>query len=362
MGMTAKERVRLALEHKETDIPPFSWGFGMSYPAKEDLARHVKLPSVDALEPYLSAVDDCAWVNADYIGPKERNGYDSERVRTDVWGVRWKYQSFGAGGYEEMDGNPLAEIESEEEFDAYMLPSPDWWDYSTLRDKIAVINSAGEKAIKIGNGNIFETVTYMRGLENILMDIYINPELLHHMLRKVTDYYIGFFDRVLSAAQGEIDIVFTADDLGTQNGLMMSPEAIGEFIAPYHKELNELLHSYGVKVMYHSCGAVSEAVQALIDCGVDVLESLQFYTVGMDPVDLKARFGDGICFHGGVSVQKTLVTGSTQAVADEVEWLAGSLGKGGGYILAPAHIVQAGTPPENVMAMLAAAGRRLLPE
>ena len=357
MSMTPRERIRLALEHKETDITPFSWGFGINHPAKVDLVAHMGLESVAELDRRMAELDDCAWVSPDYIGPKLADPGDGSW--TDVWGVRRKFVSFGAGGYDEICHYPLDGMEEAEELEDYPFPSPDWWDFSCLPEKIAEINAGPTKAIKLGNGNIFETATYMRGLENILMDIYVNPEFLHALLQKVTDYYLGYFSRALKAAGGEIDIIFTADDVGTQTGLLMSPEAIREFITDYHRPLNDLIHSFGAKVMYHSCGAAVQAIPDLIDCGVDVLESLQFYTTGMDPEDLQTRFGDRLCFHGGVSVQKTMVFGSAQDVRDEVARLLSTLGREGGYILAPAHFIQAGTPPENVLAMLEAAGRPL---
>ena len=94
-----------------------------------------------------------------------------------------------------------------------------------------------------------------------------------------------------------------------------------------------------------------EAVDGLIDMGIDVLQALQFSAVGMDPCELKRRFGERLCFEGGVSVQTTLPFGTVEDVQQEVEKLITILGKGGGYILGPSHAIQAGTPPENVVAL-----------
>jgi uroporphyrinogen decarboxylase len=98
-----------------------------------------------------------------------------------------------------------------------------------------------------------------------------------------------------------------------------------------------------------------EAVEGLIDMEIDVLQALQFSAVGMDPAELKRRFGDRLCFEGGVSVQTTLPFGSPEDVRREVEELIAVLGENGGYILGPSHAVQAGTPPENIVAMFDAA-------
>ena len=110
-----------------------------------------------------------------------------------------------------------------------------------------------------------------------------------------------------------------------------------------------------MRVIYHTDGAATEMVPGLIDAGIDVLQALQFSAKGMAPRVLKDRFGDRLCFEGGVSVQTTLPFGTVEDVRAEVEELIGVLGKGGGYILGPSHAIQAGTPPENVVAMFDAA-------
>jgi uroporphyrinogen decarboxylase len=94
-----------------------------------------------------------------------------------------------------------------------------------------------------------------------------------------------------------------------------------------------------------------EAVDGLVEMGIDVLQALQFSAEGMDPVVLKQRTGDRLCYEGGVSVQTTLPFGTPEQVRDEVENLITVLGKGGGYVLGPSHQIQDGTPPENIVAM-----------
>lgn len=356
--MEPRDRVLQALQHKETDQIPFSWGFGVNEPAKVDLMKYLGMETMEELDEYLLSVDDVRWVWPAYVGPQGRCCYDDEGVRTDEFGVKWKYIGVKeGGGYEEQYENPLKDAESPEDVKDYLFPDPSWWDMSVLPEQIRKINAEKRYAIKIGNGNPFERVSWMLGFENTLISLMINPELIHHLMDRATNYFIGFFDAAIEAAGGMIDLVFTADDLAGQEGLLMSPEQIEEFIAPYHKRLNDFLHGKGIKILYHSCGAVMEAVPQLIGCGVDVLESLQFYTRGMEPELLKDRFGADMCFHGGVSVQKTLVTGTPEDVRQEVAMLKKVLGRQGGYILAPAHHVQAGTPPENLLAMLEEAGR-----
>jgi uroporphyrinogen decarboxylase len=145
--------------------------------------------------------------------------------------------------------------------------------------------------------------------------------------------------------------VFTADDIGGQDGLLISLKMWEQFIKPYHVRLNAAIHEHGARVIYHSDGGIMDAVAGLIDMKIDVLQALQFDATGMDAVQLKALYGGRLSFQGGVSVQKTLPFGTPDQVREEVEHLISTLGRNGGYILGPSHCIQAGTPPENIYAM-----------
>jgi uroporphyrinogen decarboxylase len=97
-------------------------------------------------------------------------------------------------------------------------------------------------------------------------------------------------------------------------------------------------------------------IPGLIEIGTDVLDALQFSADGMDPAEIKAKFGDRLCFHGGMDVQSTLPRGSTEDVRRVVRERIGVLARDGGYILAPTHNIQVDTPPENILAMYSEAG------
>jgi uroporphyrinogen decarboxylase len=207
----------------------------------------------------------------------------------------------------------------------------------------------------VTNGNIFETSWHMRGFEAMLMDVMSDEELVHAIMGRVTDFYIAYFSSILEAAPGQIDLVFTADDIGDQRGLLMPYDRWERMLKPYHQRLNRAIHEHGVKVIYHTDGAIMDAVSGLIDMGIDVLQALQFSADNMDPVRMKSEHGSRLCFEGGVSVQTTLPFGTTAQVLAEVEERIKVLGRDGGYILGPSHWIQAGTPPENIAAMFDAA-------
>jgi uroporphyrinogen decarboxylase len=318
---------------------------GINPPAYVELERLLQRKRGISVQAYLEPLIDIKTVGPEYVGPPLD-------VREDIWGVRREPVSYGSGSYNEIDHYPLASAEDVGDLVEHRWPSADWFDYSVLPVRIAAQQSEREYCLMVTNGNIFETSWYMRGFERMFLDIVLHPELVHEIMRRVTDYYVEYFTRVLSAAQGGIDLVFTADDVAGQKGEFMSRDQWEEFIKPYHTRLNAAIHQFdGVKVIYHSDGAVMDIAAGFIEMGIDILQALQFSARGMDPHTLKRKYGEQLCFEGGVSVQTTLPFGTVEDVRAEVEELISTLGKGGGYILGPSHAIQAGTPPENILAM-----------
>lgn len=343
--LSSRERVRLALAHQETDRVPIAMVCsGINEPARSAFAAFVRSKGHGDLESYLDGLLDIKTVGPRYMGPRLEPG-------ADIWGVRRKPASYGAGSYDEIEHHPLAGAGTMDQLAEHTWPRPDWFDYSVLPEQIAAAQAGGPRCIMAANGNVFESSWYMRGFEQMLMDLAICPEFAHGLMSRVTDFYVEYFKRILSAARGEIDLVFTADDIGGQNGLLLSLEMWERFIKPHHVRLNAAIHEYGARVIYHSDGAVMDAVPGLIDMGIDVLQALQFDAAGMDAAKLKSAYGSRLCFEGGVSVQRTLPFGTPDQVRAEVEHLIATLGRNGGYILGPSHCIQAGTPPENIHAM-----------
>ena len=317
---------------------------GINEPARGILADHLRRTRQLDLEAFLEDTLDIAQVGPRYAGPALAPG-------EDIWGVVRKPVSYGPASYSEIAHHPLAGAATVDDLRRHRWPNTDLFDYSVMPAHIAAAQKVRERCLMIANANVFESSWYMRGFEQMFMDLMLNPEFVHELMERVTCFYIEHFTRILSSARGGIDLAFTADDIGGQNGLLMSLDTWAEFIKPCHARLNKVIHEFGVKVIYHSDGAVMGAVGGLVDMGIDVLQALQFDADGMDPARLKADYGHRLCFEGGVSVQRTLPFGTPEAVRAETERLIRTLGKDGGYILGPAHAIQAGTPPENIMAM-----------
>lgn len=343
--ISSRERVRLALDHQATDrIPIAMVCSGINAPADRAFDALLRRERGVDLQSYLQNTLDIRYVNPGYIGP-------SLPPNVDMWGVRRKPVHYGLSSYDEIEYYPLACAQTPADLVKFPWPTPEWFDYEALDTSITSANVDGEHCLMISNGNIFETSWYMRGFEQIFLDLIDNTELAHALFERVTNFYIAHFTRLLQVAHGRVDLAFTADDIAGQHGLLMSLGMWEQFIQPYHNRLNKAIHEFGVKVIYHSDGAVQKAVSRLLEMGIDILQALQFSADGMDPSELKAKFGNRLCFEGGVSVQTTLPFGTPDDVRAEAKMLINVLGKDGGYILGPSHAIQAGTPPENVLAM-----------
>lgn len=127
------------------------------------------------------------------------------------------------------------------------------------------------------------------------------------------------------------------------------------FVKPRLAKLAGLAHGHGVRLLFHSCGAIRPLIGDLVEIGVDILDPLQAAAGGMDPQTLKDAYGDRLCLHGGICTQYLLPRGTADEVRAEVRRRIGILGRGGGYILAPCHVLQTDVPTANILAMIEAA-------
>ena len=104
-------------------------------------------------------------------------------------------------------------------------------------------------------------------------------------------------------------------DFGHQQGLLFSPNMWADFFAQNIKQLCDLAHGYGVRVMMHSCGAIARLIPMLIEAGVDILDPVQVSAAGMEPAGLAAAFGERLVFHGGIDTQHVLPVASSEESA-----------------------------------------------
>ncbi|PHV69659.1 methyltransferase [Sporanaerobium hydrogeniformans] len=188
------------------------------------------------------------------------------------------------------------------------------------------------------------------GMETALMNMIANPEIYEAVNEKVMDFYLKANEIFYEATKGKIHAVLIGNDMGSQRGLMLSPEMVRRFIIPGCKKLVEQAHSYGLKVIYHSCGSIVDIIPDLIEAGVDIVHPIQALAAGMDPTSLKNKFGEKVSFCGGVDTQDLLVNGTTTQVQAKVKELREIFPTG--LIISPSHeAILKDIPPANIKAL-----------
>jgi uroporphyrinogen decarboxylase len=248
---------------------------------------------------------------------------------------------------EDMPG-ALAAASSLAEIEAFPWPSPDILGHSHLPEQIRRHES---HALVYGFADVWQRPALVRGWEQMFVDMTERPGWCHFLSRKFTDFYLEDYTRAAETTNGRIDFFLVISDLGSQRGPLISLRMFREFVAPYLKEMIDLIHRLGARVLYHSCGAIRPFIPALIELGVDLLDPIQPAGPDMRPERLKADFGDRLCFHGGIDMQNVLPSASAARTSAEVRRYCETLGRNGGYILGPAHLFQPDVPPENILAV-----------
>lgn len=195
----------------------------------------------------------------------------------------------------------------------------------------------------------------IRGVEEWYVSTVIRREFVHELFRRETDIALRNLAKLNAAAGQYVDVVFTCGtDFGTQTGTFCSSETFRELYMPYYKKVNGWIHeNTNWKTFKHCCGAVESFMELFIEAGFDVINPVQCSAVGMDPKVLKERYGSRLTFWGGgVDTQKTLPFGTKEQVRDEVLRRCEIFSKDGGFVFNAVHNIQAGTPVENIAAMI----------
>jgi uroporphyrinogen decarboxylase len=173
------------------------------------------------------------------------------------------------------------------------------------------------------------------------------------MLDRLVEFKCAYWERALREIGDLVDVVIEADDLASQNALLMSPKTYRSLIKPHHQRLFSFIKDQdAVKVFYHSCGAIRPLIGDLIDMGIDILNPVQISAKDMDLRELKQEFGQDVVFWGGgVDTQGVFYSGTPDQVREDVKRNIEALAPDGGFVFAAVHDIQADVPPENILAM-----------
>lgn len=362
-NLSSKERVKLAATHVQPDRPPIQ-----TYLTPEIAA---------ALNDYLAgrSIEEAFEIDFRHVGPaggSHRRFGDTPRQAEnapsgtaevyDEWGTGYSRVRNSAGGeYLEATDLALARIQTMDDVRSYRWPSADNHDYSVIPEQIERVK---DYAVCLGSAGIPDIINGIgrgRGMEQVLVDIATEDEVGIAIIDARVDYYYEWSRRGLEAGAGRIDILCLGEDLGSQKGPTMSPACFDSFFRPRLERFYKLAHDYGALAMMHSCGSTRKLMPRLIEMGLNILDAVQPEPIGMQPEELKAEFGGKLTFCGMISTQQTLPRASVEQCRAEARHRLDVIGKGGGYVFAPAHCIQPDTPIENVLAIYEeATGKPLL--
>lgn len=356
--MTSRQRLELTCRHRNPDRFPIDYQAKrvMDQRLKEYFGVNTERELLDLLgcDLYHLSARDISQNEAClpiYRGPQLPV---SQNERTCPLGIRYQRLDYDYKlGADEALAGPLENAESPKDILNHPWPKPEWFDVQAL---IPECEENADRVIVSGFWTaVFGNAYRMHGFENFLMNLALKPELIKTLIDRLTDFYLELNERLFSSLKGKIDIFFFGNDFGSQNGLLFSHEMWREFYFENYRKIIDLAHSYGLKVMTHSCGSIRGILPDLIEAGVELLDPVQLTAEDMDPAGLKEDFGRDIVFHGAIDTQGILPVASTEEVEQHVRDVMRVLGRDGGYIFAPCNAIQSDTPPENVEAMYRAA-------
>lgn len=290
---------------------------------------------------------------------KQRNDFSKYTVdfpagaRVDEWGIGW-VRTPSSYHFEHIV-HPLEKATTVEEIREYPFPDVDAdYRYAGLPNRVRQIKDQGfavsGRATAVG-GTVFWPAYKLRSMEQLLIDFMVNPDIAEALLAEVTRRISLLAQRM---AEASVDILHLADDLGTQLAPMISLSTFREFIKPGLATVVDSAKQVkpDILVLFHSDGHVQEFIPDLVEIGIDILNPVQ--PECMNPADIKREYGDYLAFWGTVGTQTTMPFGTKEEVRRVVRERIDTVGKGGGLLIAPTHVIEPEVPWENIMAFVEA--------
>jgi uroporphyrinogen decarboxylase len=318
-------------------------GYTLSY--SEDLSYRI---SANGIRTKLGS--DCVVVGgqvAKNFIPQTVSALKSGDIATNEFGMHMKPTAL----YVEAVKCPLDEIETAAEAEAFPFPDP--FAEGRMENAKRDIDLFGKDYFIIGNCELtlFEMAWHMTGLEKYLIGMACGEEWIDALNDKVEHFSTGIAEQLVRAG---VDAIWLGEDLGSQVSTLISPDMWRRLFRPRHERIIQKLKAINpnIIIIIHSDGAVAPMLEDFIEMGVDVYNPVQPNVPGSDPQELADKYSGRISFFGGIDQQQLLPGGNLAEIEKEMKTRAKILGKNGGYLMAPAHIIQADVSPETVEGML----------
>jgi uroporphyrinogen decarboxylase len=394
MKMTSRERIVEVINHRQTDILPIDFGAmrstGISIIAYDQLRKYLNidigLPKMydvfqqlaepdeeilnllggDVVQAHrLSPAFGCSikkWRKMtlasgfDCLVPENYNPRINQDGSQDIIEGNTVIAHMPSGGlYFDSTVFPMSHIESFDDIDAITFPQMTDEELDFIENEVKNLYQSTNRAILFAfGGNILEAGESYWGFEKFFEYMLTEPELVQYWCEKLTKTYLYDLEKIMPRISNYINIIQFGDDLGTQQSMLISKNTYREMIKPYHQKLYSYIQNNysNVKVFLHSCGAISELIPDLIEAGVQILNPVQISASGMNPIELKKKYGNNLVFWGGGSnMQKTALIGTINEIKAETRELIEIFSQGGGYVFNQVHNIQANVTPERVLAI-----------
>lgn len=333
------ERFIATIERNPVDRPA-SW-LGLPAPsAHSGLLNYFKINNIGEMT---YAIDDDVYpVELPYNSPTSNAIYAAFDFAKDFEGNN-EDRTLTAAGFFEDYSDPS-------KIDDFEWPDPKKYIDPELCRKAVDDAPEGKAIMGVLWSAHFQDACAAFGMEEALMKMLMEPEMFQAVIDRILEFYLEANEIFYKATEGKIHAVLIGNDLGSQTGLMLSPELIRNVVLPGTRKLVEQAHRYGLKVIHHSCGAIRDIIGDLIDVGCDVIHPIQALAAGMEPQGLKNDFGDRVTFCGGVDAQFLLVNGNRDDVCNKVNELKRIFPTG--LIVSPSHeAILPDIPPSNIEAL-----------
>ncbi len=336
MAMTSRERVLLALEHKEADrvaIHDSPWATTIARWRKEGLPEDVSPAEYFGFEFAGQGFNNTARFPAEVI--EETEEYRIVKNADGAIRKDWKNRT----STPELLGFTLSTRRAWEEHRERFAWSDDRVDWDNALARNRELRESG-KFVTFSTAFGYDRMAMVVGPENLLMAMVEDPEWVYDVLGTSIDICIAALEE-MTGRGFEFDGCYVCDDLGYKHRPFFSPAMYRELLFPHHKRFCDAAHALGLKVILHSCGNVNQHVPALIEAGFDCLQPLEV-KAGMDLLQLKRDYGDVWAFMGGIDV-RAMAHPDPKVIEEEIRTKIPVAMKGGGYIFHSDHSV-----PDNV--------------
>lgn len=340
--MDHKERFYRTIERQEVDYPA-SW-LGLPDPkAVKGLTDYFKVDSIDGLREAIQ--DDVYPVELPYHSPSGDAIYMAlDFAKKGI--IDNEHRTLNAPGFFENVSDP-------ERIDDFDWPDPaEHIDPDECRSVVENV-LPGRAVLGVIWSSYFQDAWAAFGMENACVQMLIAPDMFRAIVERIVNFYLKANEIFYQATRGKLDAVLIGNDFGTQSGLVISPDSIREFALEGTRKLVDQAHSYGIKVIYHSCGSIYDIIPELIEAGVDAIHPMQALAANMEAEKLQKEFAHKVSFVGGLDAQYLLVKGTPESIEKRVHELKELFPTG--LVISPSHeAILPDVNPANVEALFRA--------